>query len=81
MSDPTWDNHRAMFEGAGFAVHTYPYYDPATGGLKFDQMLAAFQDMPEKSIVLLHACCHNPTGVDLAREQWAQLIPVIARRG
>ena len=80
VSDPTWDNHRAMFEGAGFAVHTYPYYDPATGGLKFEQMLAAFQDMPEKSIVLLHACCHNPTGVDLTREQWAQLIPVIARR-
>jgi aromatic-amino-acid transaminase len=80
VSDPTWDNHRAMFEGAGFAVHTYPYYDPATGGLKFDQMLAAFQDMPEKSIVLLHACCHNPTGVDLTREEWSQLIPVIAKR-
>jgi aromatic-amino-acid transaminase len=80
VSDPTWDNHRAMFEGAGFTVHTYPYYDAATGGLRFEAMLAAFRDMPERSIVLLHACCHNPTGVDLTREQWAQLIPVIQSR-
>ncbi len=80
VSDPTWDNHRAMFEGAGFAVNTYPYFDAATGGLKFDAMLAAFKTMPEKSIVLLHACCHNPTGVDLSAAQWGQLIPVIAQR-
>jgi aromatic-amino-acid transaminase len=80
VSDPTWDNHRAMFEGAGLPVHTYPYYDAATGGLRFEAMLAAFRDMPERSIVLLHACCHNPTGVDLTREQWAQLIPVIQSR-
>lgn len=80
VSDPTWDNHRAMFEGAGFTVHTYPYYDVATGGLRFGAMLAALRDMPERSIVLLHACCHNPTGVDLTREQWAQLIPVIQSR-
>ncbi|MFN3415574.1 MAG: aromatic amino acid transaminase [Caldimonas sp.] len=80
VSDPTWDNHRAMFEGAGFTVHTYPYYDAATGGLRFEAMLAALRDMPERSIVLLHACCHNPTGVDLTREQWAQLIPVIQSR-
>jgi aromatic-amino-acid transaminase len=80
VSDPTWDNHRAMFEGAGFAVNTYPYYDPATGGVKFDQMLAAIQHLPEQSIVLLHACCHNPTGVDLSPAQWAELIPVIQAR-
>ncbi|WP_062191246.1 amino acid aminotransferase [Caldimonas taiwanensis] len=80
VSDPTWDNHRAMFEGAGFTVHTYPYYDAASGGLRFDAMLAALQDMPERSIVLLHACCHNPTGVDLTRQQWAQLVPVIQSR-
>lgn len=80
VSDPTWDNHRAMFEGAGFAVHTYPYYDAAGGGLKFDEMLAAFQALPEQSIVLLHACCHNPTGVDLSAAQWAELIPVIRAR-
>ncbi|OYT98590.1 MAG: aromatic amino acid aminotransferase [Burkholderiales bacterium PBB1] len=80
VSDPTWDNHRAMFEGAGFAVHTYPYYDAAGGGLKFGEMLAAFRALPEQSIVLLHACCHNPTGVDLSAAQWAELIPVIRAR-
>ena len=80
VSDPTWDNHRAMFEGAGIPVHTYPYYDPATGGLRFAEMLAAFKALPEKSIVLLHACCHNPTGVDLDATQWAELIPVILQR-
>ena len=80
VSDPTWDNHRAMFEGAGFAVNSYPYYDAATGGLKFGEMLAAFKALPEQSIVLLHACCHNPTGVDLSAAQWAELIPVIRAR-
>ena len=80
VSDPTWDNHRAMFEGAGFKVNTYPYYDAATGGLKFDAMLAALRGLPAKSIVLLHACCHNPTGVDLTPAQWEQLIPVLRER-
>jgi aromatic-amino-acid transaminase len=80
VSDPTWDNHRAMFEGAGFTVSTYPYYDAATGGLRFDAMLDAFRALPEQSIVLLHACCHNPTGVDLSAAQWAALIPVIHAR-
>jgi len=80
VSDPTWDNHRAMFEGAGFQVNTYPYYDSATGGLKFAEMLAAFKTLPAHSIVLLHACCHNPTGVDLSAAQWAELIPVIRER-
>jgi aromatic-amino-acid transaminase len=77
VSDPTWDNHRAIFEGAGFAVHTYPYYDAATKGLKFDAMLAAIDALPAQSIVLLHACCHNPTGVDLNPAQWTQLIGVL----
>jgi aromatic-amino-acid transaminase len=80
VSDPTWDNHRAMFDGAGFTVHTYPYYEDATGGLRFDEMLATLQTLPERSIVLLHACCHNPTGVDLSAEQWDALIPVIRER-
>ncbi len=80
VSDPTWDNHRAMFEGAGFTVNTYPYYDGATGGLRFEAMLAAFKALPEHSIVLMHACCHNPTGVDLKAAQWAELIPVIRAR-
>jgi aromatic-amino-acid transaminase len=81
VSDPTWDNHRSMFEGAGLTVNTYPYYDPATGGLKFDAMLATLRGLPAKSIVLLHACCHNPTGVDLTRAQWDQLIPVLRDGG
>jgi aromatic-amino-acid transaminase len=80
VSDPTWDNHRAMFEGAGFKVNTYPYYDAATGGLKFEAMLAALNTLPSKSIVLLHACCHNPTGVDLSQEQWRQVASVIRER-
>ncbi len=80
ISSPTWDNHRAMFEGAGLVVQTYPYYDPATGGLDFDAMRATLQALPPRSIVLLHACCHNPTGVDLSAEQWRALIPVLKDR-
>ena len=80
VSDPTWDNHRAMFEGAGFAVHTYPYYDAATQGLRFADMRAALQQLPARSIVLLHACCHNPTGVDPTPAQWAELVEVIRAR-
>ena len=80
VSDPTWENHRALFEGAGFQVNTYPYYDEATGGLRFDDMLAAFKELPRQSIVLMHASCHNPTGVDLTQDQWRTLIPVIAER-
>ena len=80
VSDPTWDNHRAMFEGAGIVVSTYPYYDPQTGGLRFDAMCEALDRLPPRSIVLLHACCHNPTGVDLSREQWQALVPILRRR-
>jgi aromatic-amino-acid transaminase len=80
VSDPTWDNHRSMFEGAGLKVHTYPYYDPASGGLRFAEMLAAVRSLPPQSVVLLHACCHNPTGVDLTRAQWDELIPVLLER-
>ena len=80
VSDPTWDNHRAMFEGAGIGVHSYPYYDSATGGLKFDAMLATLSALPANSVVLLHACCHNPTGVDLTHAQWQRLLPVLRER-
>jgi aromatic-amino-acid transaminase len=81
VSDPTWDNHRAMFEGAGVEVHTYPYYDPAApGGLDFDGMLAKLRTLPARSVVLLHACCHNPTGVDLTAAQWQALVPVLRER-
>ncbi|EJL73393.1 aspartate/tyrosine/aromatic aminotransferase [Variovorax sp. CF313] len=81
VSDPTWENHRALFEGAGLAVNTYPYYDPATGGLCFDEMLARLATLPRHGIVLLHASCHNPTGVDLSPAQWQALIPVLRDRG
>ncbi|MFX1803426.1 aspartate/tyrosine/aromatic aminotransferase [Paraburkholderia sp. A1BS-2L] len=80
VSDPTWENHRFIFERAGFVVNTYPYYDEATGGLKFEAMLSAIDALPAKSVVLLHACCHNPTGVDLDESQWAQLIDVLQKR-
>ncbi len=80
VSDPTWDNHRAMFEGAGLKVHTYPYYDAGTGGLKFDALLQALRALPQGSLVLLHACCHNPTGVDLTQAQWRALIPLLHER-
>lgn len=81
LSDPTWENHLAIFEGAGLRTHSYPYYDAATGGLRFDAMLDTLRSIPSGSVVLLHASCHNPTGVDLSREQWQQLIPVIVERG
>jgi len=80
ISDPSWENHRSMFEGSGFAVNTYPYYDAASGGVRFAEMLAALDQLPARSIVLLHACCHNPTGVDLTPAQWDRLIPVLERR-
>lgn len=80
LSDPTWDNHRAVFEGSGHSCETYPYYDPATGGLRFDALLAHFKALPPRSIVVLHACCHNPTGVDLTQDQWRALVPVIRER-
>ncbi|WP_284616209.1 amino acid aminotransferase [Aquabacterium humicola] len=80
VSDPTWDNHRSMFEGSGFKVNTYPYYDATTGGVRFDAMLDTLRSLPARSIVLLHACCHNPTGVDLSHAQWDALVPVLKER-
>ncbi|WP_179405004.1 amino acid aminotransferase [Burkholderia guangdongensis] len=80
LSDPSWENHRFIFERAGFTVNTYPYYDAATGGLKFDVMLASIDALPKGSVVLLHACCHNPTGVDLDEAQWQKLIDVLETR-
>lgn len=80
ISDPSWENHRVVFEGAGFTVNNYPYYDPHTGGVRFAEMLDALKRLPAQSIVLLHACCHNPTGVDLNDGQWGELIPVLQQR-
>jgi aromatic-amino-acid transaminase len=74
ISDPSWENHRALFESAGFVVNNYPYYEAATHGVKFDDMLAYFAALPAQSVVVLHACCHNPTGVDLTVEQWKQVV-------
>ncbi len=74
ISDPSWENHRALFEAAGFKVEVYPYYDPATHGLKFEAMLAGLKQVPAGSIILQHACCHNPTGVDLNNSQWNQIV-------
>ena len=65
VSDPTWENHVAIFSGAGFKVNTYPYFDSESLGVKFDAMLAALKQLPKHSIALLHPCCHNPTGSDL----------------
>jgi aromatic-amino-acid transaminase len=81
ISDPSWENHRALFEGAGFAVKTYTYYDPETGGLDFDGMLASLGGMPAGSIVVLHACCHNPTGVDPTPAQWERILETVRARG
>ena len=80
VSDPTWDNHKSIFEGAGFEVGTYPYYDPNTVGVKFDEMLAYFHSLPAHSVIILHPCCHNPTGVDLSTEQWDTVLNVIQQR-
>jgi len=81
ISDPSWENHRALFETAGFKVNTYPYYDASTRGVNFSGMMNALQTMPQGSIILLHACCHNPTGADLTDAQWSEIIPVIVGRG
>ena len=81
ISDPSWENHRALFESAGFVVNNYPYYDTKTKGVNFDGMLASLKSMPAGSIVLLHACCQNPTGADLTDQQWAQVIQVVTQRG
>jgi aromatic-amino-acid transaminase len=76
ISDPSWENHRALFEGAGFKVGTYPYYDAATNGLNFAGMCAALRAAPAGTIVALHACCHNPTGVDLSPQQWREVAAI-----
>jgi aromatic-amino-acid transaminase len=81
ISDPTWENHRGLFENAGFTVRAYPYYDPKTHGVDFAAMMAALKALPAGAVVVLHACCHNPTGVDLSSEQWSAVMDVVAARG
>ena len=81
ISDPSWENHRALFEYAGFTVNTYPYYDAVTHGVNFDAMSAALQKLPAGAIVVLHACCHNPTGADLSPAQWERVLEIVNARG
>ena len=81
ISDPSWENHRALFEHAGFAVNNYRYYDAATHGLDFAGMIDAIAAMPAGSNNVLHACCHNPTGVDPTYEQWTTIIERVRDRG
>ena len=81
ISDPSWENHRALFSQAGFVVESYPYYDAAKRGVNFDGMLAALNAAAEGTIVVLHACCHNPTGADLTQAQWDEVIAAVVAGG
>lgn len=81
ISDPSWENHRALFTNAGFTVESYAYYDADKLGVRFDAMLADLNAAPAGTIVVLHACCHNPTGYDITPEQWTQVIGAVKARG
>lgn len=80
VSDPTWENHVAIFAEAGFEVSTYPWYNEATNGVRFNDLLATLKTLPARSIVLLHPCCHNPTGADLTNDQWDSVIEILKAR-
>jgi aromatic-amino-acid transaminase len=80
ISDPTWENHRGIFTNAGFEVATYPYYDAEKRGINFEGMLAALNAAAAGTVVLLHACCHNPTGYDLTAQQWDQVVAAVKSR-
>lgn len=81
ISDPSWENHRALFTNAGFEVESYPYYDAAKRGIDFDGMLAALNAAPAGTVVVLHACCHNPTGYDITPAQWDQVVAAVKTKG
>ena len=81
ISEPSWENHRALFEGAGFKVASYPYYDAPSHGLNFAGMCAALRAAPAGTIIALHACCHNPTGVDMSHEQWREVARICKAQG
>jgi len=81
ISNPSWENHQALFEAAGFTVKAYPYYDPKTRWLDFEGMLGTLQGAARGSVAVLHACCHNPTGVDLSQDQWRKVLEVVQSRG
>jgi aromatic-amino-acid transaminase len=81
ISEPSWENHRQLFEAAGFAVKSYAYYEPKNRGLDFAGMQRGLKALPAGSIVVLHACCHNPTGVDLDNDQWREVLQIVQSRG
>ena len=81
ISDPSWENHRALFTSAGFVVESHPYYDAAKRGVNFDGMLAALNAAVAGTVVVLHACCHNPTGYDITSAQWDQVVAVVKAKG
>ncbi|POA98337.1 aromatic amino acid aminotransferase [Chromobacterium sinusclupearum] len=81
ISDPSWENHRALFESAGFEVENYPYYEAATRGVDFAAMKAHLSSLAAGSVIVLHACCHNPTGADLSAAQWEEVVSVCRERG
>jgi aromatic-amino-acid transaminase len=80
ISDPSWENHRALFTNAGFLVESYPYYDADKRGVRFEAMLTALNAAPAGSVVVLHACCHNPTGYDITAAQWTQVVEAVKAR-
>lgn len=80
ISNPSWENHRALFTTAGYQVQDYSYYDPASHGLNLSGMLADLEALPAGSVVVLHACCHNPTGVDLTTDNWKEVIALLQHK-
>lgn len=81
VSNPTWANHLGIFTSSGFTVEKYPYYNDETKNLNFSELLACLEEIPKKDIVLMHACCHNPSGVDLNEEQWRQVVAIAKKKG
>jgi aspartate aminotransferase/aromatic-amino-acid transaminase len=81
VSTPTWANHKGIFTAAGFGINDYPYYHPATKSVDFDAMVATLETVPAGDVVLMHVCCHNPTGVDLSPEQWDQVVAIAQQKG
>lgn len=77
VSNPTWGNHISIFEGSGVAVGKYPYYDPKTNGIQFDELCQFLVTLNANDVVLLHPCCHNPTGLDLSRDEWDTVLQII----
>jgi len=81
ISEPSWENHRQLFEAAGFTVKNYPYFEPRLHGVDFEAMQRGLNELPAGAVVVLHACCHNPTGADLTQEQWRKVLAIVKARG